>query len=254
MSRECRARPARQALAFLPMLASRLTRLWVVATILFVVVGCASDPMPHASGEAARDFYPLQTGGHWTYELRTGFFTRTRLEMTGRGESPVRDSDLGLFVMEEQLSGRVFGLEPTGLVGYRVEDGFVTRIAAIERKEDGSIHIFGGEGFSFLPVDPKAGQSWTDDTEVFGQSGSRGQRWESVVEVVGRMRVSAGAFDDVILVRSQQYDPAFSESEPLHSYEDYYARGVGLIRSISRNNAQWFWQAVEQELVAVSFP
>jgi hypothetical protein len=236
------------------MITPRVARLWLVASILVAVAACASDPMPHAPGAAARDYFPLLTDGHWTYELRTGFFTRMRLEMTGRGESPVRDSDDGLFVMEEQLSGRVYGLEPTGLVGYRVADGFVTRIAAIERREDGSLHVFGGEGFSFLPVDPKAGQTWTDDTEVFGQSGSRGQRWRSVVEVIGPMRVSAGAFDDVILVRSQQFDPGYSETEPLHSYEDYYARGVGLIRSVSRNNAQWFWQSVKQELVAVSFP
>jgi len=228
--------------------------LLLVTPLLLGSGGCASVPLPHAPGAGARAYFPLQTGGHWSYELRTGFFTRTRLEMIGRGERDVRDSDEGLFVMEEQLSGRIYGLEPSGLVGYRVTDGFVTRIAAIEQKSDGRIHIFGGEGMSFLPVDPQAGQTWTDDTEVFSQSGSRGQRWKSEIESVGHMRVSAGAFDDVILVRSQQFDPAFSETEPLHSYEDYYARGVGLIRSVSRNNAQWFWQSIEQELVAVSFP
>ena len=63
----------------------------------------------------------------------------------------------------------------------------------------------------------------------------------------------AGSFDDVIVVRSQQWDPDWDTDRPLHSYEDYYARGVGLIRSVSRNNSQGFWMSIEQELVAFHF-
>ncbi len=232
----------------------RLALLVLVLPVLLGSEACTSAPVPRAPGSEARAYFPLQPNGHWSYELRTAFFSRTRLEMTGLGERPVRDSDEAIFVMQEQLSGRMYGLEPSGLVGYRVADGFVTRIAAIEQQADGRIHIFGGEAMSFLPLEPTSGQSWTDETEVFSHSGGQGQRWASRVEAIGRMRVSAGAFDDVILVRSEQFDPAWSETEPLHRYEDYYARGVGLIRSVSRNDAAWFWEAVEQELVAVSFP
>ena len=215
---------------------------------------CASNATPRAPGPAAREYFPLQRGAHWTYELRTGFFSgRTRMDVTARGEHAVRDSDERVFLMEEQLSGRVYGLEPTGLVGYRIADGYVTRIAAVALGEDGQVSIFGGEGMAFLPVDPKPGQRWSDRAEIFRESGSSGQAWTAEVEFVGRVRVPAGSFDDVIVVRSQQWDPEWDAHKPLHSYEDYYARGVGLIRSVSHNNARWFWMSVEQVLVAFSF-
>jgi len=215
---------------------------------------CANDVPPHAPGAASREYFPLQRGGHWTYELSTGFFSgSTRVEVTARGEHAVRNSNERVFLMDERLSGRVYGLEPAGLVGYRVADGFLMRIAAVSLGDDGQVGIFGGEGMSFLPVDPKPGQTWTDRTEVFQQSGGAGQSWTAEVEFVGPLRVSAGRFDDVIVVRSQQWDPEWNPNEPLHSYEDYYARGVCLIRSVSRNNARWFWMTLEQELIAFHF-
>jgi hypothetical protein len=216
--------------------------------------GCASDATPYAAGSASREYFPLQRGAHWSYELSTGLFSgRTRMDVTARGEHGVRDSDERLFLMEEQLSGRVYGLEPAGLVGYRVVDGYLTRIAAVTLGADGQVSIFGGEGMSFLPVDPKPGQSWSDRTEIFRESGSAGQVWTAELQFAGRVSVPAGRFDDVIVVRSQQWDPEWSEIEPLHRYEDYYAPGVGLIRSVSHNNAQWFWISVEQVLVAFRF-
>jgi hypothetical protein len=218
------------------------------------VASCASDRPPRAPGAEARAYFPLERGGHWSYELHTGFFSAsTRMEVTARGEHAVRDSNEALFLMEEQLSGRVYGLEPAGLVGYRVEDGYLTRIPAVSLGEDGRVRVFGGDAMSFLPLDPTPGQTWGDRSEVFRESGGARQLWTAQVEAVGSMRVSAGRFDDVIVVRSQQWDPEWDASEPLHSYEDYYARGIGLIRSVSRNNASWWFMAVEQELVAVRF-
>ena len=215
---------------------------------------CASDPPPRAPGPESRVYFPLGSGGHWSYELRTGLFSAsTRMEVTSRGAHDVRDSSEALFLMEEKLSGRVYGLEPAGLVGYRVADGYVTRIPAVSLGADGKISILGGDGMSFLPVDPNPGQTWSDRTEVFRESGGSRQVWTAEVGAVGSMRVPAGRFDDVIVVRSQQWDPEWDASRPLHSYEDYYARGIGLIRSVSRNNAQWFWMSVEQVLVAVRF-
>ncbi|MEX2207386.1 MAG: hypothetical protein WEF50_14250 [Myxococcota bacterium] len=218
------------------------------------VAACASDPPPHAPGAGSREYFPLEKGGHWSYELSTGpFSATTRMEVKSRGPHAVRDSNEALFLMEEQLSGRVYGLEPGGLVGYRIANGYLTRIPAVSLGDDGRVSIFGGDAMSFLPVDPNPGQTWSDRSEVFRESGGARQVWTAEVAAVGSMRVPAGRFDDVIVVRSQQWDPEWDSNRPLHSYEDYYARGVGLIRSVSHNNAQWWWMAVEQELVAVRF-
>jgi len=252
MPTECRAPHSGQPATFAPMVPRRLA---LLLSLLVVFSSCATEPPPHAMGSAAQDYFPLQDGARWVYELRTGFFTRTRLEVTGRGERAVRDSEEGIFVMEEQLSERVYGLEPTGLVGYQVAGGYVMRIAAVEPLPDGRIHVFGGDGMSFLPVDPRPGQTWSDQTEVFRHSGNKGLSWTAEVETVGRLRVPAGSFDDVILVRSAQWDREWNETQPLNTYEDYYARGVGLIRSVSTNHAQSFWSpsSVEQVLLSVSF-
>src|SRR5262249_8504941 len=125
---------------------------------------------------------------------------------------------------------------------------------ALELGSDGVVHIFGKDGMSILPIDPQPGQHWTDQVEVFDSLGDSKQSWTATVEYVGRVHVPAGTFDDVILVRSEHWDPEGRETEPLHSYEDYYARGVGLIRSISRNHTWILPMAeIDQELVEVSF-
>src|SRR5262245_51355651 len=115
-----------------------------------LALGCASVPPPHASGAAAREYFPLLPGAHWVYELRTGPFTHTTLDVTARGMRHVRGSDDGIFVVEERTEGEVFGLEPLGLVGYQTGDGFVRRIPALELDPDGLVHVFGRDGISFL--------------------------------------------------------------------------------------------------------
>jgi hypothetical protein len=176
--------------------------------------------------------------------------------VTARGERPVRGSDESLFVFVEQLDAEVYGLEPAGRVAYGRNGDYRTRIAAVQMDDDGRLNVFGGEGVSILPLDPEPGQSWSDDAKIFSDAAAgpkSGQRWTARVERAGSVRVPAGRFDDVLVVHSEQWDESWSAEEPLNTYDDYYARGIGLIRSVSRNRAGWFWSAVEQRLVAVSF-
>jgi hypothetical protein len=219
------------------------------------VASCATAPPPHASGPAAHEYFPLLPGAHWVYELHTGPFSHTTLDVTARGERPVRGSETGIFVVEERTAAELFGLEPSGLVGYRVADGYMTRVPALELGADGVVRVFGRDGVSILPMDPQPGQHWSDQVEVFdNNSGESKQSWTARVENVGSLHVPAGTFKDVIVVRSEQWDREWKESEPLHSYEDYYARGVGLIRSVAHNHTRFLpFAEVEQELVDVSF-
>src|SRR5258706_564796 len=223
--------------------------------LLLGIASCASAPPPHANGAAGREYFPLLPGAHWLYELHTGPFSHTTLDVTARGERPVRGSETGIFVVEERAAGQLFGLEPSGLVGFRVADGYMTRVPALELGADGVVRVFGRDGVMVLPLDPQPGQRWTDRVEVFDHTpGESAQSWTARIENVGRLHVPAGTFDDVIVVRSEQWDRGWRENEPLHSYEDYYARGVGLIRSVAHNHTRWLPIAeIEQELVEVSF-
>ena len=226
---------------------------WRAIALTLLLASCAG-PVPHASGPAAREYFPMLPGAHWVYALHTGFFTTTTLDVTARGERPVRGSESGIFVVEERGEGEMFGLEPSGLVGYRVAEGYVTRVPALELGADGIVHLFGHDGLSILPLDPQPGQHWSDQVEVFDSLGDSKQSWTATIESVGRMHVPAGTFEDVIVVRSEHWDREWAENEPLHSYEDYYARGVGLIRSVAHNHTRWLPIAeLDQELVEVSF-
>ena len=232
-----------------------MTRMVVrVIALALLLVSCAG-PAPHAGGPAARDYFPMLPGTHWVYALHTGLFTTTKLDVTARGERPVRGSESGIFVVEERAEeSEMFGLEPSGFVGYRVAGGYVTRVPALELGSDGIVHLFGHDGMSILPTDPQPGQHWSDQVQLFDSLGGSKQSWTATVENVGRMRVAAGTFDDVIVVRSEHWDREWRETEPLHSYEDYYARGVGLIRSVAHNHTRWLPIAeLDQELVEVSF-
>ena len=190
------------------------------------------------------------------YELHTGPFTHTTLDVTARGVRPVRGSNDGIFVVEERTETEVYGLDPLGLVGYQVADGFMRRVPALELDPDGIVHVFGRDGISFLPIDPQPGQHWSDEVEVFDAPARprRSRAGPREIENVGSVRVAAGTFEDVIVVRSEQWDRDWKEDEPLHSYEDYYARGVGLIRSVAHNHTRFLPIAeLEQELTSVSF-
>ena len=231
-------------------------RLPAVAALALAVgtISCATATPPHAGGAAAREYFPLLPGAHWVYDLRTGPFSHAQLDVTARGERPVRGSDSAIFVVEERTDAEVFGLEPLGLVGYRVTGGYLTRIPALELGADGVVHVFGRDSVSVMPVDPQPGQHWSDDVAVFDAPNESRQSWTATIENVGRVHVAAGTFDDVIVVRSEHWDREWRESEPLHSYEDYYARGVGLIRSVAHNHTRLLPIAeMEQELVQVSF-
>jgi hypothetical protein len=78
--------------------------------------------------------------------------------------------------------------------------------------------------------------------------------WTGRVISVGRMRVPAGEFDDVVEVHVEYWDRSVNEDGPVMTYDDSYARGVGLIRSVTRNAMQGSGQIVEQRLVRYEFP
>jgi hypothetical protein len=235
-------------------MATMYLRALAAFALALTTLSCAGTPPPRASGAAGRDYFPLLPGTHWVYELHTGPFSHTQLDVTARGERPVRGSDAAIFVVEERTDGEVFGLEPFGLVGYRVSGGYLTRVPALELGSDGVVHVFGRDSISVLPVDPQPGQHWSDEVEVFDSPAEAKQSWTATIENVGRLHVPAGTFEDVIVVRSEHWDREWRENEPLHSYEDYYARGVGLIRSVAHNHTRWLPIAeMEQELVRVTF-
>jgi len=67
-------------------------------------------------------------------------------------------------------------------------------------------------------------------------------------------RVPAGTFKDVILVEMEYWDPSVDTAAPLIAYQDWYARGVGLLRSVTINLREGDKRMVEQTLESYEFP
>lgn len=226
---------------------------WLVGSPAACAPRRAESP-PRAPGAGAEAWFPLVEGARWVYEVRAGF-GKSRLEVTARGLHAVKGAPAPLFIMQERSVGGPFGMQDDGLAGYTVRDGYLSRFSFLSRDPDGGIRLMGSEPSRVLPVEPRAGQGWSEQIHVFTTPESQGgeQSWRASVERVDSLRVPAGSFRDLLLVRSDYLDPAVS-TEPLVSYEDYYARGVGLVRSVSRNHQAHFWNdTLEQDLIEVSF-
>ncbi len=228
-----------------------------LAWLAVAPTACARRPAEspaRASGAAGEAWFPLVEGARWVYEVHAGF-GKSRLEVTAQGLHAVKGAPAPLFIMQERSVGGPFGMQDDGLAGYIVADGYLSRFSFLSREPDGGIRLMGSEPSRVLPVEPRAGEGWSERIHVFTTPESKGgeQSWRASLERVDSLRVPAGTFHDLLLVRSDYLDPAVSK-QPLVSYEDYYARGVGLVRSVSRNHQAHFWNdTLEQDLVEVSF-
>ena len=217
--------------------------------------GGGAGPPLRAPGVAGESYFPMVAGTRWVYEVRA-FMHTSRLEVAARGIEDVRGAPAPLFLVEERSQGGPAGFDDDGFAGYFVADGYVQRLSFLSEDPDGSVRLVGSEPNRVLPVAPTAGQRWEERSHVFTTPESVGgaQLWRAEVDDVPAVRVPAGRFDDVVMVRSAYLDPTVSD-EPLVTYEDVYARGVGLVRSVSRNHqAPFFADQVEQRLVEVVFP
>lgn len=217
-------------------------------------LACASPAPPRAPGLAAADYFPLLPGTHWVYRVRSPLGSQT-LEVLALGERSVRDSAVPLFLVEERMEGQRLGLEDAGWVGYFREAGYWHRYTTIAPDPDHGFRLLGSGAARVLPVEPRAGDRWDETVYVYRSPESGGGRQEWSAEVVhgGRVRTPAGSFSDVLRVRSLYWDRAIAPDHPVLTYEDDYARGVGLVRSRMRSHLDGGGE-LEQTLIRVGFP
>jgi hypothetical protein len=215
---------------------------------LIALVGAASTA---AGGEASR-YFPLAEGTRWTYREQIGVFgVRRRIEVTARGPRAVRGLERPLFVFQETGDRPFLGIDDSGFVGFLVEDGFVLRFSARGEDSRGELRIFGEGGVRMLPLAPRAGQRWEQESHLFVTPESSGapRRWSAEVSLLDSLSVPAGRYRDLVRVVTRYWDPDLSTGEPQITFEDFYAAGVGLVRSVARNHERGRWSRVVRELV-----
>jgi hypothetical protein len=218
-------------------------------------IGGGGEPA-RAPGDFAASYFPMVPGARWVYTLDLGV-AETEVEVEARGDMPVPGYSTPVFIVDESNRGETFGMVERAPTGYVVVGDYVARLTGIDYDSEGKLQALGeGAPAWILPLAPRPGQNWTQKTQMFTtpEGGGATLDWTGRVISVGRMRVPAGDFDDVVEVHVEYWDRSVNEGGPVMTYDDSYARGVGLIRSVTRNAMQGSGQIVEQRLVRYQFP
>jgi hypothetical protein len=213
--------------------------------------------MRPASGEAARSYLPLVEGARWRYAISTGR-GGLEIEVTGRGEQELARAGRRVFVMDERNLGPSLGFDAVAPVGYVVEQGYVARIEGVGYDRQGGLRELGQDTPTrLLPLDPKPGDTWEQSNHLFGtpEGGGASLAWSATIGARTQVTVPAGAFGDVIEVVTTYYDDdPNADPAPKVVYRDYYARGVGLVKSVTEDPSGDASNRIEQLLVDYSFP
>jgi hypothetical protein len=224
--------------------------------LVLVSATCGGPPPPGASGAEANSYFPLVRGARWVYALDLGLFRKTEVEVVGEGIQNVEGLEGSVFVMSERTMGEAFGLVERAPTAYVVSQGYLSRYAGVDFTESGSVRLLGSEDPTWLfPTTGEFGATWTQETRLMElpEGGGGRIRWVGLTSLEPSLRVRAGTFADVLKVRIEYHDPSQGEGRLL-VYEDYYGRGVGLLKSVTYNEQEGHSQMVEQELVRYEFP
>jgi hypothetical protein len=226
----------------------------VGCALAVLLLGCRGETRP-ASGAAAREWFPLERGARWVYEVQTELGS-VELEVTARGDVALRDGTGKLFVMDELNRGPTLGFVESAPVGYRVENGYIARFQAVDYDADGKLRFLGQDVPTwFLPLEPKVGHRWFQSNQLFSTPESPGAKlsWAGHVVGISPLEVPAGQFAEALQIHIEYRDSDAGE-HPTMVYDDWYAKGVGLLRSRTHDPGGDDSKDVEIRLLAYGFP
>lgn len=224
-------------------------------TLSLILAGCSSElEAPRgATGAAAQDYFPLVVGARWVYALHG--MVSGEVEVVARGPRAVRGLDAEVFVMDELTDGRAVGFADVAPVGYVRLEQHLGRYLGLDYDED-ELRLLGGEDpMRFMPLDPQQVTQWEEENRIFELPDGKGGelRWVHRASAVPSLQVPAGVFQDVLRVESQYWDDSVPD-HPVLRFEDFYAKGVGLLRTVTYDEQNGGKVTIEQELIRYTFP
>jgi hypothetical protein len=225
------------------------------ALALLALGACTAESTP-ASGPEANEYFPRVPGGRWVYSLRTSF-GQLELEVTARGEVDLPGDRGRAFIMDESNLGPDLGFVETSPVAYVIDEAYLARISAVDYDATGKLRMLGRDEPSWVfPLDAKPGHTWRQLTGMFQNAEGGGGRlgWSGEVKPRTTITVPAGHFEDVLEIETHYRDASAFEAQADVIYRDYYARGVGLVRSVTEGLSGDPGSRVEQNLLEYHFP
>jgi hypothetical protein len=214
--------------------------------------GCGGAGQPDRDDEG---YFPLVEGARWRYRLSSQVGS-LQMEVTARGEQALPDGAL-VFLMDERSLGPTLGFAEVAPVAYVLDEGYVARIEGVGYDSNGRLRTLGqSQATKILPIDPHPGQSWGQDHSLFDtpEGGGAHMGWNGDVGELTAVTVPAGTFEDVVEVSIAYFDDRERDVRPKVLYHDYYARGVGLVKSVTEDPSGDPTHTVEQVLVEYEFP
>ena len=220
-------------------------------------LSCRSESSTErAPGPAATEFFPLVKGARWTYKLDL-LVTSTEIEVLAKGDTQVEGLGRLAFVMDERNLGQALGMAPVGPTAYVAADGFLSRYTGLDYTQGDHLKMLGAEDPTrVIPLGATPGTEWTNETRLMQQPEGGGGliKWTGRTKRAESVTVPAGTFTDVILVETEYWDPSIDDQAPLIAYQDWYGRGVGLLRSVTLNARDGGKRMAEQSLESYEFP
>jgi hypothetical protein len=208
-------------------------------SLAMVAAGCG---LTTARTPDDQDFFPLVPSSHWEYAVsRQGETGVLRFVATVRPD-PYRTTDgHACPIVDEQ-----YGAESIHYpVVYCSESGFLHRLMSLEYKgerlEDNGLRS--GE-LKFLPLNLRRATDWEGTTNAYHMpdgSGFEVRQLHHVLPQLERIEVPAGAFRRCVHVETKaihsaiDVDGTHTGPQVVLYYSDWYAPGVGLVRTDQRD-------------------
>jgi hypothetical protein len=213
------------------------------ALIATAAAGCAAAVKKQGAGPVA-DFFPLAPNSHWEYLVtRRPHGERFRFAATVRQDEFAAPNGHHCRIVEERYSD----LSPNERfpVVYCAEGGFLHRVMSLEYRgeslEDNGLRS--GE-VKFLPINLAGASPWEGLTNAYRLPDGSGFEVRQLHQVYAQpepVDVPAGRFDHCARVETTAVHSAIGpDGSPVgprvvYYYSDWYAPGVGLVRTEQRS-------------------
>jgi hypothetical protein len=211
--------------------------------LLLGAAGCALELRPEAAAPPSPSLLlPLARGNEWVYEVRNPAGQVSKMTMRVKGERYIESRGMAATIVEESggIPGNASLEGDADLVANYLRGGFINRSPLLIARDWG-LEDRGAElgDERLLPVDPQRDPSWESAYGLF-EFGSRPlyefHASSRLAPAVERVSVPAGVFKRCVRVETSV--SATTPSAPtartiVHTYVEWYAPRVGLVRSRS---------------------
>jgi len=215
------------------------TPLVAACVLTSLIAGCALGSL--RPGRSDGDFFPLAPRSYWEYAVaRHGGSESVRYLATVRGDYHTADGR-SCRVVDEQYGGE----SQRHPVVYCADNGFLHRVMSLEYRgealEDNGLRS--GE-LKFLPTDLRHVTGWEGVTNAYqlpDGSGFEVRQLHRVSPSPERVTVPAGEFPRCVRVETTaihsaiDVDGALTGPRVFFYYSDWYAPGVGLVKTEQRD-------------------